>query len=302
MPVALSNYAPVPADTAEGSFNVSAETVGRCITPDTRALTVAHIGGEPIDLNPLADLAHATGLPLVEDCSQAHGAAYRGRLVGTTGQVSIFSTMASKHHCTGGQGGVIFTRDEAFAERIDRHIDRGKAFAADGSSDNLHAALNLNGSDLAACIGRVQLRRLPGRLALRRKLVTRLAEVTSGLSTMAVVPRQPESDPSYWFIRIRLELAALSKPKRDVVRALRAEGIPAGDWADLPCTQSWFGLGQALGSGSATWRVGEAMMPIESAIASAASHFVLHVNERWSDREIADVADAMAKVEASYQV
>jgi perosamine synthetase len=302
MPVALSNFVPVPADAAEGSFNVSAETVRRRVTACTRAVIVAHIGGEPADLAPLVEHASSIGVPLIEDCSQAHGAAYRERMVGTAGTVSIFSTMASKHHCTGGQGGVILTADGALAELIDQCSDRGKVAARDGAMRHVRAALNFNGSDLAAVIGRVQLQALPDRLARRRRLAASLAEATADLATMTVVPPQPDCEPAYWFVRIRLDLGSLSMSKRAVLDALRAEGIPAAEWADMPSRQEWYSAAQALGPGSASWPVGEGTMPIDSAIMAAARHFVLFAHERWTDREVADVAAAMAKVEAVYRL
>lgn len=302
MPVALSNLAPITADTAEGSFNVGAETVRRKVTARTRVIVAAHIGGEPVGLAALVEHARSIGVPLVEDCSQAHGASYRGRMVGTAGTVSIFSTMASKHHCTGGQGGVILTLDGALAELIDRCADRGKVTGHDGATQHVRAALNFNGSDLAAAIGRVQLQKLPERLARRREMAGLLAEATAGLTTMAVVSAQPDCEPAYWFIRIRLHLDMLSVPKRGVLDALRAEGIPAAEWADMPSRQEWYNAGQALGPGFATWPVGEAAVPIDSAIRAAATHFVLFAHERWSNREIADAATAMAKVEAAYRL
>jgi dTDP-4-amino-4,6-dideoxygalactose transaminase len=300
MPVALLNFAPIPADTAEGSFNINAETVRGRATARTRAVVAAHIGGEPVDLAPLMAFARDQGLPVVEDCSQAHGAMYHGRMVGTVGTISIFSTMTSKHHCTGGQGGVIFTADGVLAEWIDRCIDRGKLAGADGLTRHVLAALNFNGSDLAAAIGRVQLRTLPDRIERRRQLVARLAVVTANLTSMTVVPAEPDTRPSYWFVRVRLDLTQLSRTKREVLGALRSEGIPAGEWANMPCRQEWYGAGQVLGPGSASWPVGRAMAPVDSAIAAAATHFVLFLHERWTDREVADVAAAMAKVEAAY--
>ena len=107
MPVPLLGCIPVPADADPRSYNTCAEAIARALTPRTRAVIVAHIGGDPVDMAPVLDLVRAHGLLLIEDCAQAHGALYRGRPVGTFGDLAVFSTMSGKHHCTGAQGGVV---------------------------------------------------------------------------------------------------------------------------------------------------------------------------------------------------
>ena len=74
MPVALLNLVPVVADAAPGSFNAGAEQIEAVLSPRTRAIVVAHIAGEPADMEPILELAGRRGLPVIEDCAQAHGA------------------------------------------------------------------------------------------------------------------------------------------------------------------------------------------------------------------------------------
>ena len=62
-------------------------------------------------MDPVLKLAAEWGIPVVEDCAQAHGCLYKGRMVGSLGTISAFSTMFGKQHCTGAQGGVVFTKD-----------------------------------------------------------------------------------------------------------------------------------------------------------------------------------------------
>ena len=75
-------------------------------------------------MDPVMELAKARDLRVVEDCAQAHGAAYKGRLVGSIGHIATFSTMSGKHHATGGQGGVVYTLDEKLAWQGRRFADR----------------------------------------------------------------------------------------------------------------------------------------------------------------------------------
>ena len=112
MPVALLNLVPVVADAAPGSFNAGPEQIEAVLSPRTRAIVVAHIAGEPAELDAILELSRDRGLPLIEDCAQAHGARFGGRMAGTLGTLGVFSTMSGKHHATGPQGGVVFTTDE----------------------------------------------------------------------------------------------------------------------------------------------------------------------------------------------
>jgi dTDP-4-amino-4,6-dideoxygalactose transaminase len=121
MPIVMLNCIPVPADTAPGSFNIGPEQVEAAITPLTSAILVAHIAGEPADIEGIMAVAKRHGIPVVEDCSQSHYAKINGRQVGTFGDVAAFSTMFGKHHCTGGQGGMVFTKSEKIYQRVRWH-------------------------------------------------------------------------------------------------------------------------------------------------------------------------------------
>ena len=183
MPVALLCQVPVVADAVEGSFNTSAEQIEAVLTPHTRAIVVAHIAGEPVDMDPVLELAHSRSIPIVEDCAQAHGARYKGRMVGALGAIAAFSTMSGKHHATGPQGGVVFSRDAELLWEAKRFADRGKPFNLEAAS-NVRAGLNLNGNDLAAAIGRLQLRRLPGALEKRRQVARQIQAAIAGLKAV----------------------------------------------------------------------------------------------------------------------
>src|SRR5436190_6106196 len=76
---------PVYVDIDEATFNLDPKLVERAITPRTKAILPVHLYGQPADLDPLLNICHRHNLPLVEDAAQAHGAKYRGRIVGTLG-------------------------------------------------------------------------------------------------------------------------------------------------------------------------------------------------------------------------
>ncbi len=145
MPVPLLNLVPVIADTVPGSLPPALTRSRRPSRQRRVRLSCPHIAGEPADVASIVELAHQHGIPVIEDCSQAHAATLHGRPVGTFGDIGVFSTMFGKHHSvSGGQGGLVFTRDEALYRPVRRASDRGKPFFLPAGSTNVIASLNLN--------------------------------------------------------------------------------------------------------------------------------------------------------------
>lgn len=127
MPAALLNCVPVVADTTDYSYNTGPAEIERVISPRTGAIVVAHLAGEMADIENIMALANNYGIPVIEDCAQAHGAVWKdGRPAGSFGSLAAFSTMSGKHHATGAQGGVVYTKDEALYWEAKRFADRGK--------------------------------------------------------------------------------------------------------------------------------------------------------------------------------
>ncbi len=170
MPVVFVGCVPVVADADPRSYNTCAEEIERMITPRTRAIVVAHISGDPADMDPIMKLARSKGIFVVEDCAQSHGAKYKGRLVGTIGDIAAYSTMFGKHHCTGGQGGIVYTQNEKLFWQARRFADRGKPFNIENPAGNVVAGLNCNLNELSAAVGSAQLKKLPGIIERRRKV------------------------------------------------------------------------------------------------------------------------------------
>ncbi|NLD71820.1 MAG: DegT/DnrJ/EryC1/StrS family aminotransferase, partial [Chloroflexi bacterium] len=100
-PILWNNCIPVFADADPETMNVSHASIAERITDRTRAIIVTHLAGQPADMDPILEIARAHGLAVIEDCSQAHGALYKGRLVGTMGDIAAFSLMGGKHHTSG---------------------------------------------------------------------------------------------------------------------------------------------------------------------------------------------------------
>jgi perosamine synthetase len=305
MPIPLLNLIPMVADTTQGSFNSGPEQIEALISPRTAAILVAHIGGEPADMIGILEVARRHRLPVIEDCAQSHGARIGGRLAGTFGDLAAFSTMFGKHHCSGGQGGFVFTQSEALYQKVRRSSDRGKPFFLPPSSTNITASLNLNLNDLAAAIGRVQLRKLEGIVQRRREIVAQVEAGISALNCMSLPQYEPGAEPSFWFLRLVFYPERAVCDKDTFCRALEAEGlvvIPSYR-AALPHTMDWFVHRRVFGSSGYPWASPaytgdrEAEFPCPNAQAAMEACFLMPFHENWGLQEVQDAVSIFQKVD-----
>ncbi|MDF2713470.1 MAG: glutamine--scyllo-inositol aminotransferase [Paenibacillus sp.] len=307
MPIALLNCIPVVADSAVGKYNTDAEQIEKMITPWTSAILVAHIGGEPLDMDNIVKVGRKHGIPVVEDCSQAHGATLFGRPVGTFGDIAAFSTMYGKLHCTGGQGGVVFTRKESLYGRARQAADRGKPHGLPAGATNPFASLNFNLNDLAAAIGREQLKKLPVIVERRQAVVAELSDRLRQLRSISVPALYADAMPSYWFWRLEVHVSALSCDKKTYCRALAAEGIPLNpQYRVLPHQMDWFQQRKVFGNSGYPWAAPEykgdrnRQFACPNAIAATDVQFNLMVTESWGEEEVRDVMIAIEKLEQAF--
>ena len=114
--VVAVNAVPVFADVDLDSHLLTADSIKKCITPRTKAIVVVHTWGNPVDMDGIMELARQHSLKVIEDCSHAHGAAYKGKKVGSIGDVGCFSLQAS-NILAAGEGGILVTDNPEYYER-----------------------------------------------------------------------------------------------------------------------------------------------------------------------------------------
>lgn len=166
--VVAAGAMPVFADVDRDSGNVTADTIAEVITPRTKAVICVHLAGWPCEMDPIMHLAAPHGFKVVEDCAQAHGARYKGRSVGTIGDIGAWSFCQDKIMTTGGEGGMVTTNDRALWSRLWSLKDHGKSWEAVYERQHpegfrwLHESFGGNGRmlEIQAAIGRIQLRRM----------------------------------------------------------------------------------------------------------------------------------------------
>jgi dTDP-3-amino-3,4,6-trideoxy-alpha-D-glucose transaminase len=205
--VVLAGARPRLIDVDPHTSLLTAELLAAAIGPDTRAVIPVHLFGQTVDMDPLLEVARAGGLAVVEDCAQAHGARYRGRRVGTLGDVGCFSFYPTKNLGAWGDGGAIVTADPEVADRVRllrSHGERPRyTHRIVGSTARLDA--------LQAAILGAKLPSLEGWNARRRELGAMLREGLADAPVELPADRGPEHDHVFHLFVVRT-------PHRDALR------------------------------------------------------------------------------------
>jgi perosamine synthetase len=224
--VALTGARPVFADIEPGHFCLDPDAVLAAITPRTAAVLPVHLYGHPAALDRITAIAAGHGLAVVEDAAQAHLAALDGRPVGTFGAAAAFSFYPTKN-MTAGEGGLVACADPEIARKIRLLRNQGM----ERRYQNEVVGYNMRMTDLHASIGRVQLRRLPGWTADRRRnaeiLGSALAEPAA--ATGLTLPRVATGARPVW------HQYTIRAPRRDrLVARLAERGVRCGVYYPTP--------------------------------------------------------------------
>lgn len=288
--IILNRLTPRLVDAAPESFNIGPEQVTNRITNETRALIVVHLAGRAAAIDAIVTEACRRGIRIIEDCSQAHGATWKGQQVGTFGDIACFSTMNRKAHITSGSGGVVFSRDKGLFRKALAHADRGKPRWAEDFDDRnpntfLFPALNLHTDEISCAIGIASLARIRDSISRRLKFVRGVAEGLIGNSRACAPYRWSDADSPFIY-PVLVNSDRLRCSKIEFAEAVRAEGIGlnphyqyvARDWPWLkPYLQDDFDTANAK-------RIRD-------------SAFCLYLNENYGKQEIHDTLTAILKVE-----
>jgi perosamine synthetase len=220
----IFNAVPIFADIDPKNYCLSAETIKARLTPRTRAIIVVHIFGQVADMDPIMALARERGLVVIEDCAQSPSGTYRGRKVGTLGHMGIFSLNYHKHVHTG-EGGVVTTNDERFADRIALIRNHAEAVVAGkGTTDLVNMiGFNFRLGEIEAAIGRIQLEKSKDLVERRQENVRYLEGRLAGLPGLALPVVGQGSSHAYYIHALSYDQKATGVSRDLVVRALKAE-------------------------------------------------------------------------------
>ena len=236
--VVMRGAKPVVADVDRESQTLTADTIRAVMTPKTKAIVAVHLAGWPCDLDPIMELARQHGIKVIEDCAQAHHAIYKGRHVGSIGDVGAFSFCQDKIMTTGGEGGLMTTNDPDLWDRCWSLKDHGKSQEAIQRPHQphlfrwLHQSFGTNWrlTEMQAAMGRIMLRRLPDWVATRRRNAATLTAQLIAVPGLRI-PQAPASmtHSFYKYYAFVCPQRLQSGWTRDrIVQNLQAEGIPCG--------------------------------------------------------------------------
>lgn len=229
--VALLGLKPVVVDVDWGTMNMSVEAVRKAITPRTKAIVPVHLFGQCANMEPLLEIAREQGLYIVEDACQAIGARYTFsdgtvRQAGTMGHIGCTSFFPSKNLGCYGDGGALFTNDDALAEKI-------AAIANHGCKVRYHhdeVGVNSRLDSLQAAILDVKLRHLDEFTAARNRAAAYYDEVLGSDPRWLIPERQAHS--THVFHQYTLRMTGIDRDS--VQQQLKEKGIPSMIYYPVP--------------------------------------------------------------------
>lgn len=223
---------PVLADIRERDANIDPAAIERAITPRTKVIMPVHFAGEPCAMDEIMDIARRHNLVVLEDAAHAVGARYGDRPIGSIGDATAFSFYATKNMTTA-EGGALATEDQALAERMKvltlhgMTKDAWNRYDAGGSwrYDIVEFGFKDNLTDMAAALGRSQLRKLDWLTEQRTRVVQRYFANLRDEEHL-ILPGFDEANHQAWHlfvIRVKNEQSPVQRD--DVIRKLAERGI-----------------------------------------------------------------------------
>lgn len=229
---------PVFCEIDPKTFLIDPEDISKRITSRTKAISVVHWGGNVCDMDPIMEVANRHGIPVIEDCSHAHGASYGGKRVGTIGAIGGFSFQGVPGRgkpVSGGECGMVATMDRRLYERVLLFGHVGRPGLLDRLQEPAHRrlapygfGLNFRPHPLGAAIARVQLARVREQNEKRWAYVQALnrgLEEIPGIDPLYIYPK---AQPAGWYAGLQAryrpeDLGGL--PRETYCKALQAEGV-----------------------------------------------------------------------------
>jgi len=287
---------PIFADVDRDTQNITASTIEAVLTPRTRAVICVHLAGWPCDMDPIMALAKKHDLKIIEDCAQAHGALYKGRPVGSIGDVGAWSFCQDKIMTTGGEGGMVTTNDSKLWSFMWSYKDHGKSWEAVYERQHapgfrwLHERFGTNWRmiEVQAAIGRIQLAKMSDWQARRLANARRIWEAAAALPGLRVPMPPVEITHAAYKCYVFVDFSQLAEGwTRDaILEAINERGVPcfSGSCSEVYLERAFDGTG---------WRP-EQPLPIARELGASSLMFMVHPT--LTDAEIEKTVQVLGEV------
>lgn len=220
-PIVQNGLIPVFVDVEIGTYNICANQIEQALSEKTKAIMIAHTLGNPFEIDKVMEIAEKYNLFVVEDCCDAVGSTYNGKMVGTFGDAATVSFYPA-HHMTMGEGGAVLLNDPEYNRIVKSYRDWGRdCHCEPGVNDTCgnrfnqqfgtlpggydhkyvytHLGYNLKVTDMQAAIGVAQLKKLPSFVESRKENFKKLYRGLEKYQEYLTLPKATKnSDPS-WF-------------------------------------------------------------------------------------------------------
>ncbi|MEA3377382.1 MAG: lipopolysaccharide biosynthesis protein RfbH [Chloroflexota bacterium] len=248
-PIVQNGLVPVFVDCQLGSYNIDTDQLEAALSGRSRAIFLAHMLGNPVDLEPLMDFARHHGLYVIEDTCEALGSTYDGQLLGTFGDMATFSFYPS-HHMTTGEGGAVATDDPRLARIVCSLRDWGRDCRCTHESPPegacgrrfdweipgleepydhrylyVEIGYNLKMTDVQAAIGLAQLEKLPAFVESRRRNFRQLYAGLRPYEEFLLLPTWAERADPAWFALPLTVRSGAPFSRRDLIAFLEGRNV-----------------------------------------------------------------------------
>lgn len=226
--ILYQNAIPIFADLDPHTYNLDPKSIEEKITEKTKAILVVHLAGNAADMDPIMEIAKKHNIKIIEDCAQSYMTYYKGRLVGTIGDIGCFSLNDFKHISTGDGGMIVMNDEDTYIKAFkfaDKNYDRfSKDPAALRKIESL--APNYRMSELQGAVAIAQLDRLETLCQKRQAFGDAITKGISGLKGIYPPHVIEGGKSSYWFYMLRIDEKEAGVSREEFSKALAAEGIP----------------------------------------------------------------------------
>jgi len=198
--VILTGARPAFIDVTREYWCIDPTDIKRRLTKRVKAIIVVHLYGHPADMDKILEIARENNIRVIEDAAEAHGAEYKGRKVGTFGDIATFSFYANKIITTG-EGGMIVTNNDELADRIRLMRDHGMR----PRYWHIIFGFNYRMTGLQAAVGLAQLRKIDMLLERKRRIAKIYEEILGNVPGIELHPKMMWAKPSYWLYSILVD-------------------------------------------------------------------------------------------------